>query len=134
MGASRNARKLERFAQELALMKSPVEASRAAGYPAGTSFNSNARKRACRADVKARVAELQGKEAELVGVDSAWVQRRLKEIAEVNLGKSKIKVSDQIASLNLLAKMIGAFAPEKIDLGFGGLGNKLDAALQRSSD
>jgi len=48
----------EIVAQELAAGRSMVEASRVAGYPDGSSFASNARKRAQRADIRARTAEL----------------------------------------------------------------------------
>jgi hypothetical protein len=49
---------MECFAQALALGKKPSEAALIAGYPPGSSFANNARRRANRSDVKARVAEL----------------------------------------------------------------------------
>jgi hypothetical protein len=49
---------LEKFAEGLALGHRPAEAARYAGYPEGTSFAGNARKRAQRADVKIMVEAL----------------------------------------------------------------------------
>lgn len=59
----RHADRLEVVAQAIAAGKSPVEASAAAGYPQGSSFASNARKRAQRADVRSRVREIQAEGA-----------------------------------------------------------------------
>lgn len=50
--------KHEIVAQQLAAGKSPVEASRIAGYPEGSSFAPNARKRAQRLGIRMRKAEL----------------------------------------------------------------------------
>lgn len=126
-------RKLEKVAQELARFKSPTEASEAAGYKAGTSFGPNARKRACRPDVKARVLELQRISGVVAAADSAYIQRKLMEITEVPVAKSAIKPSDQIAALTLLAKIVGAMAPEKHDHTLDGLGERLSAALARAA-
>jgi len=57
MPVLRNARH-EIVAQELAAGKTAVEASRIAGYPDGSSFAPNARRRIQRADIRARIAEL----------------------------------------------------------------------------
>jgi hypothetical protein len=73
------------FAQELATGKSPLEASRLAGYPPGSSFGPNSRKRAGRPDIKARVAELQHRAAELAELDRGWVLAKLKSLADFNL-------------------------------------------------
>lgn len=64
----RHADRLEVVAQAIAAGKSPVEASEAAGYPKGSSFAANARKRAQRADVRARVREIQAIGAERAAV------------------------------------------------------------------
>jgi phage terminase small subunit len=53
----RNDAKLEAFAGELAKGLSPAKAAEAVGY-VGSSMEANARKRAQRPDVRARVAEL----------------------------------------------------------------------------
>jgi len=50
----KNADKLEAFAQEMALGKSAVKAAKAVGYT-GSSVKSNAKKRAQRSSVRARV-------------------------------------------------------------------------------
>jgi hypothetical protein len=64
--------KHELVAQALAVGKSTVEASRAANYPDGSSFASNARRRAQHPSIRARVAELQAKGAELAAVYAGW--------------------------------------------------------------
>lgn len=110
--------KFERVAQELARLKTPEQASEIAGYDAtASSFASNARKRACRSDIKARVAEIQGAEAALSGVDAAWIMAKAAVIGGVKLDPEDIKPNDVIAALNLLAKMTpGALAPTKGEL------------------
>jgi hypothetical protein len=122
----------EKVAQELALMHDAYAASLAAGYdPTKSAFKPNARKRANRKDVQARKAQILAKEADLVSLDAAWIQRRLVEICKVELGVDRIKTSDQIAGLTLLAKMIGALAPELHDVLLVGLGDRLNAARAR---
>ena len=112
--------RLEVFAQALAAGNTPVEAARIAKYPNGTSFAANARKRAQRADVKARVAELRAPALEKVKKDIEisveWAAKKLAAIADFDLGAEITKVSDQIAAINLLAKINGWMAPEKSEL------------------
>jgi hypothetical protein len=48
----------EIVAQELAAGKTPTEASVIAGYPAGSSFAPNARRRAQHANIRARMVEI----------------------------------------------------------------------------
>lgn len=108
-------RRHEKVAQLLALMKTPEEASREAGYKDGTSFAANARKRAQHPRIRSRVAEIQAKEADLASVDVAWIRRKTAEVAGVDIAADAIKASDKIAALNLLAKMTpGALVPQKI--------------------
>jgi phage terminase small subunit len=64
--------RLVRFARELASGKKPREAALAAGYPAGSSVDSNARKRAGRDDVKRLVAEFKAPVAEEMQVTLKW--------------------------------------------------------------
>lgn len=118
MPALRN-QKLEAVARELAHDKSDEDASRLAGYPDGTSFKSNARKRAQRADVKARVLELRAPgiaaAEEHAAINTEYVLTKAANIVNVKKPASAIKVSDQVAALNLIAKVIGAMAPDKVD-------------------
>jgi hypothetical protein len=108
-------RRHEKVAQLLAVMTPYEEASREAGYRPGSSFRDNARKRAQRPDIRARVAELQAKEAELVSIDVAWIKRKTAEIAGVDIPPDEVRASDKIAALNLLAKMTkDALVPQKI--------------------
>ena len=53
----------ELVAQALAAGKKPAEASADAGYPQGSSFGSNARKRAQRKDIKDRKEEILARQA-----------------------------------------------------------------------
>ena len=64
--------KHELVAQALAIGKSAVEASRAADYPDGSSFAPNARRRAQHPSIRARVAELQERGAELAATYAGW--------------------------------------------------------------
>jgi hypothetical protein len=120
MSALRNP-KLEHVAQELAAMRGAEEASRTAGYPDGSSFVSNARKRACRADVQRRVAELRAPEEQrrIDGVRTTreWLLAKCASIAGRDLGLEALKVSDQIAALKLMAQIEGWIAPERHDVG-----------------
>lgn len=110
-------RRHEKVAQLLAVMKSAEEASREAGYKDGSSFADNARKRANRPDIKARVAELQAKEADLVSINVEWLKREAAEVAGVKLDPATVKASDKVAALNLLAKMTpGALVPQHTEL------------------
>ena len=84
----------ERVAQELASGKSPVEASRLAGYPDGLSFEANARKRASRPDIKARVLQLQKRAAVLAEVDKGYILAKLKDLAEFNLADYLVRGKD----------------------------------------
>lgn len=76
----------ERFAQELskrlcACMKAPqarTEAYAAAGYPVGSAIVDNARKLACRDDVRARVAELNAVAFEVNDITREWCTLILK--------------------------------------------------------
>jgi hypothetical protein len=112
----RNKAQLEKFAQALALSMSAVEAAKAAGYPLGSSFAANARKRANRKDVKAMVAELQKPARENVQqqITASFEEatRKLCQIAQADIGLWNIKSSDQIRAIEVLAKMHGWNAPE----------------------
>ena len=66
--------KHELVAQALAAGRSAVEASRDAQYPDGSSFESNARRRAQHPSIRERVAELQGRGAELAAIYAGWKQ------------------------------------------------------------
>lgn len=106
----------EKVAQLLAVGKSTEQASREAGYKDGTSFAANARKRSQRPEIRARVKEIQAKEADLASVNAAWIMRKTAEMAGVDLPPDAIKASDKLGALNLLAKMVpGALAPQKLD-------------------
>jgi hypothetical protein len=112
--------RLEVFAQALATGKTPEEAAKAAGYPKGSCFANNARKRASRKDVKAMVAELQKpvkeKLAKKIEANFAWATEKLMSIANAKLDPWNIKASNKIRAIELLAKMHGWNAPENQNL------------------
>jgi phage terminase small subunit len=61
-----------KFARELAAGSKPREAAIAAGYPPGSCFDGNARKRSRRADVQRMVAEFRAPVAEEMQVTLKW--------------------------------------------------------------
>lgn len=136
-------RRHECVAQFLAQMKTPAEASALAGYDTkAKSFKDNARKRACRPDIKGRVTELQGQIAACAIIDVAWIRGKTARIAGVEFDPENIPASVAVTALALLAKMTpGALVPEKVaitdadggppprDLSLTELIARIDAAL-----
>lgn len=116
MAALKN-RRFEHVAQALFLMKTPEQASADAGFNTkGSSFASNARKRAQHPLIKARVAELQSQAAAVAIIDAAWIRERVARIADVRHDDDKVKPSDSVAAAALLAKMTpDALVPTKIN-------------------
>ena len=117
--------KLEKFTQallsNLARSKAAEKAAVTAGYT-GSSLGHNARKRAGRNDVKARMAELAAPaqaetEREVVATVETAIAK-LSEIGTAKLGDDAIKVPDQIAAWKLMAQIKGWLAPEKRDIAF----------------
>jgi hypothetical protein len=115
--------RLEVFAQALATGKTPVEAAEAAGYPKGSSFANNARKRASRKDVKGMVAELQKpvkeKLAKTIEANFEWATNQLLEVGNLPIGISNARASDKIRAIEVLAKMHGWNAAEKTKVSDG---------------
>jgi hypothetical protein len=110
---------LRNIAQGVARGKAATEAAREAGYR-GSAIADNARKRANRADVKARMVELaapaQAKvEADLV-VDIERAERRLGEIILAEIELSNVKATDVIAAVRQLAAIRGWNAPTNINV------------------
>ena len=120
--------RLELFAREYALAlargvkrsEAAASAALAAGYPKGSSFASNARRRAQRSDVKKRVLELTAPALEKakVEIDATieWATAKLASIANYDLGEEAVRVPDQIAAIRALADMHGWIAPKRHDL------------------
>jgi hypothetical protein len=78
--------RLEHVAQLLFAGKSAADASRGAGYPDdGSAFIDNARRRANRRDVKARVAEMQENAARAAEIDKTFILLELRDRLEFNL-------------------------------------------------
>ena len=123
----------EIVAQELARGKSPAEASRTAGYRPGTSFASNARKRAQRDDIKRRIHEINTVTGVLETADTVWLQRQVIE-AILRPVQGVKKESDHKAYLELHGKIIGAFAPEKHEHSVTNIQERLDAAIARDRE
>lgn len=85
MGVLKNP-KHEMVAQELAAMRSAEEASATADYDtAASSFAPNARKRAQRKDIRARVIEIQSAAAERAGITAEYLLGKLDDYIQYNL-------------------------------------------------
>jgi hypothetical protein len=117
---ARGPERLEAFAHALATGATPVQAAKIAGYPNGSCFAHNARKRARRKDVKAIVAELQKPAKEKlqkrIEANFEFATEKLMSIASAKLDLGNIKASDKIRAIEVLAKMHGWNAPEKTNL------------------
>src|SRR5215471_16353656 len=121
--------RLDNFTREYALQlaagvrrsAAAVHAAEAAGYPRRSSpevFASNARKRAARPDVQARVAELMAPalakaQAELDATVER-VTRNLVQILECPLDPADVRAADHIAAVRVLADLHGWNAPKKV--------------------
>jgi hypothetical protein len=114
---ARGPQRLEAFAQALATGVTLVQAARIAGYPNGSCFAPNARKRARRNDVKAMVAELQKpvkeKLAKTIEANFEWATEQLLEIGNLPIGILNARASDKIRAIEVLAKLYGWNASEK---------------------
>lgn len=119
--------KLEAFAQALLRnlvngmprSKAAESAGKEAGYR-GSSLGPNARKRANRKDVKARMVELAAPqqaqaEAELL-IDLDKAEQRLAKIIFADVELSGVKAADVIAAVRQLSAMRGWNAPTNVNL------------------
>lgn len=119
--------KLELFAQALlrniahgmARGKAATEAARTAGYR-GSALADNARKRANRPDVKARMIELAApKQAEAeadLAIDLEKAEQRLGQIILAEVDLDNIKAADVIAAVRQLSAIRGWNAPTTINV------------------
>jgi hypothetical protein len=108
-------RKHEAFARELAKFKTNYEAAVAAGYHASPALKQNSHRLSQQSDVKARVLYLQKVSGVAAAIDSKYVQRKLLDIIETgDLVGADIKPSDRLKALELMCKVNGLFAPQKI--------------------
>jgi hypothetical protein len=114
---ARGPERLEAFAQALATGVTPVEAAKIAGYPNGSCFAHNARKRARRKDVKAMVAELRKPAIEKlqkkIEANFEWATKQLVDIGNLPIEILNARASDKIRAIEVLAKLHGWNAPEK---------------------
>src|SRR5262245_42788222 len=114
---ARGPQRLKAVVQALTTDVTPVQAARIAGYPNGSCFAPNARKRARRSDVKAMVAELQKpvkeKLAKTIEANFEWATKQLLEIGNLPIGISDVRASDKIRAIEVLAKLYGWNASEK---------------------
>jgi phage terminase small subunit len=116
MGILKN-RRLEIFAQGLALGKDTYVAARDAGYNAdAASFEANARQRASFPEVKARIRELLERAIEKTTVDLAWILERLVQVAGIALDPKEIKAGDAPRAMDMIVKIKGYYAPEKREI------------------
>jgi phage terminase small subunit len=116
MGILKN-RRLEIFAQGLALGKDTYVAARDAGYNAdAASFEANARQRASFPEVKARIKELQERAVEKVSVDLGWILEKLMGIADIKLNPKEVRAGDILRAMDMIVKIKGYYAPEKREI------------------
>lgn len=109
--------RLELLAQALASGKTVIEASKAAGYKNGSSFASNARKRAQRKDVKGRVREIQVMGAVRTAVEVGDLEEKAREIMMIPLIPDEVSTSDRLKAMDFISKLKGFYAAEKHDIG-----------------
>jgi hypothetical protein len=57
--------------------------------------------------------ELQGRAAEKLTVDCAWIMSQLVEVATVAVAPEDIKTAGKLEALDTIIKMAGEYAPEK---------------------
>ena len=110
---------LRNIANGLARSKAAEAAGKEAGYR-GSSLGPNARKRANRPDVKARLIELAAPaqaqaEADLA-IDLDKAEKRLGQIILADVDFSNVKAVDVIAAVRQLAAMRGWNAPTNVNL------------------
>jgi hypothetical protein len=98
-----------KFARELAAGNKPREAAIAAGYPPGSSFDSNARKRAGRDDVKRMVAELKAPIADKLEISLSW-------LIEENLQLYRLaRAAGQIRDAGERLKELGVLSGKRVE-------------------
>ena len=101
--------RLVKFARELAAGNKPREAAIAAGYPPGSSFDSNARKRAGRDDVKRMVAEFRAPIAEKLNITLEWL------VEENLLLYRTAKAAGQIRDARESLKELGVLSGKRVE-------------------
>jgi hypothetical protein len=101
--------RLVRFSRALATGMRPYEAAMAAGYPDGPSAKSNARKRACRPDVRCIVAEIRKPAAERLNITQEELIRRADQIFELAIPAGQLG-----AAVNAL-KELGILSGKRIE-------------------
>jgi hypothetical protein len=98
-----------KFARELAAGNKPREAAIAAGYPPGSSFDSNARKRAGRDDVKRMVAEVKAPIADKLEISLSW-------LIEENLQLYRLaRAAGQIRDAGERLKELGVLSGKRVE-------------------
>jgi phage terminase small subunit len=93
-----------KFARELAAGNKPREAAIAAGYPPGSCFDGNARKRAGRYDVKRMVAELKAPIADEMEITLKWAIAEHRELYRTAKAAGQIRdAREGLKELTILA-------------------------------
>jgi phage terminase small subunit len=101
--------RLVRFSRTLATGMRPYEAAIAVGYPDGPSAKSNARKRACRPDVKRMVAEIRKPAADRLEITQDELIKRADEIFRLAMASGQLG-----AAVNAL-KELGVLSGKRIE-------------------
>jgi phage terminase small subunit len=96
--------RLVKFAREIAAGREPREAAIAAGYPPGSCFDGNARKRAGHPDVKRMVAELKAPIAEEMETTLKWAIAEHRELYRTAKAAGQIKdARESLKELTILS-------------------------------
>ena len=101
--------RLVRFSRALATGMRPYEAAIAVGYPDGRSAKSNARKRACRPDVRRMVAEIRKPAADRLEITQDELIKRADEIFKLAMASGQLG-----AAVNAL-KELGILSGKRIE-------------------
>jgi hypothetical protein len=112
--------RLVRFSRALATGMGPYEAAIAVGYPDGPSAKSNARKRACRPDVKRMVAEIRKPAADRLETTLDELIKRADELFKLAMSSGQL-----VAVLNAL-KELGILSGKRVERGERGEPGKFD--------
>jgi len=131
--SGRGTARLEAFAHALAMGADPTEAAQCAGYPQGSSFKANARKRAQRDDVKAIAESLRRPViAKAVEANFEWAFNYHRQIVEAGLNNpdNKATIAEAQRSLDAMAKLMGWYKPDKVETTLhAGFADSLDRAF-----
>jgi len=102
-----NARR-QRFVQEYLVDLNATQAAKRAGYSAKTAYSQGQRLLKF-VEVREAIAQAQGKAAEKVEIDQAWLRDKLRGVMESDEASPR----DVISAASTMAKLLGLNEPDK---------------------